>query len=80
MTVVFQITHVDLMLGSDTGRCVYLNWRGGGGDAASNHEALQASRSIKSRTFVPEQQIDWNSISIQANTMWVCWNLLTYFK
>ncbi|KAF7702357.1 trafficking protein particle complex subunit 11 [Silurus meridionalis] len=64
-----EITHVDLMLGSESGRCVYLNWRGGGGDAASTHEALQASRSFKRRTRVLEQQLDWDAISIQASTM-----------
>ncbi|XP_047675733.1 trafficking protein particle complex subunit 11 isoform X1 [Tachysurus fulvidraco] len=64
-----EITHVDLMLGTESGRCVYLNWRGGGGDAASSHEALQASRSFKRRIRVPEQQIDWDAVSIQANTM-----------
>lgn len=71
MTSLIQITHVDLMLGSESGRCVYLNWRGGGGDAASGHEALQASRSFKRRIRVPEQQVDWDTISIQASTMYV---------
>lgn len=57
------------MLGSETGRCVYLNWRGGGGDAASTHETLQASRCFKRRTHVPEQHVDWDAVSIQASTM-----------
>ncbi|KAL0973941.1 hypothetical protein UPYG_G00213240 [Umbra pygmaea] len=64
-----EITAVDLMLGSDSGRCVFLNWRGGGGDAASSHEALQAARSFKSRGRVPEQHVEWDTVSIQASTM-----------
>ncbi|XP_063046712.1 trafficking protein particle complex subunit 11 [Engraulis encrasicolus] len=64
-----EITGVHLMLGSDSGRCVYLNWRGGGGDAASSHEAVQASRSFKRRGRLPEQQADWDMVSIQASTM-----------
>ncbi|XP_036407782.1 trafficking protein particle complex subunit 11 [Megalops cyprinoides] len=64
-----EITAVDLMLGSENGRCVFLNWRGGGGDAASSHEALQAMRSFKRRSHLPEQQVDWDTVSIQASTM-----------
>ncbi|XP_029515287.1 trafficking protein particle complex subunit 11 [Oncorhynchus nerka] len=64
-----EITAVDLMLGSDNGRCVFLNWRGGGGDAASSHEALLAARSFKSRGRVPEQHVEWDTVSIQASTM-----------
>ncbi|XP_046870034.1 trafficking protein particle complex subunit 11 [Hypomesus transpacificus] len=64
-----EITAVDLMLGSESGRCVFLNWRGGGGDAASTQEALQASRSFKRRARVPDQQTDWDSVTIQASTM-----------
>ncbi|XP_030620604.1 trafficking protein particle complex subunit 11 isoform X1 [Chanos chanos] len=64
-----EITAVDLMLGSESGRCVYLNWRGGGGDAASAHEAVQAARSFKRRTRLPEQQVDWDTVSIQTSTM-----------
>uniref|UniRef100_A0A4W4FVJ2 Trafficking protein particle complex subunit 11 C-terminal domain-containing protein n=1 Tax=Electrophorus electricus TaxID=8005 RepID=A0A4W4FVJ2_ELEEL len=64
-----EITHVDLMLGVESGRCVYLNWRGGGGDAASAHEALQASRSFKRRTRLPGQQLEWDTVSVQASTM-----------
>ncbi|KAL2077658.1 hypothetical protein ACEWY4_027162 [Coilia grayii] len=64
-----EITGVHLMLGSESGRCVYLNWRGGGGDAASSHEALQASRSFKRRGRLLEQQVDWDTVTIQANTM-----------
>ncbi|CAB1325129.1 unnamed protein product [Coregonus sp. 'balchen'] len=64
-----EITAVDLMLGSDNGRCVFLNWRGGGGDAASSQEALLAARSFKSRGRVPEQHVEWDNVSIQANTM-----------
>lgn len=64
-----EITGVHLMLGNDSGRCVYLNWRGGGGDAASSQEALQASRSFKRRGRLPEQQVDWDMATIQASTM-----------
>uniref|UniRef100_A0A6Q2ZQJ1 Trafficking protein particle complex subunit 11 n=1 Tax=Esox lucius TaxID=8010 RepID=A0A6Q2ZQJ1_ESOLU len=64
-----EITAVDLMLGTDNGRCVLLNWRGGGGDAASSHEAIQAARSFRSRGRVPEQHAQWDTVSIQASTM-----------
>nr|DBA29121.1 TPA: hypothetical protein GDO54_009378 [Pyxicephalus adspersus] len=63
------ITSVDLILGSETGRCVILNWRGGGGDAASAQEAVQASRSFKRRPKLPETEVHWDSITIQASTM-----------
>uniref|UniRef100_H3APD6 Trafficking protein particle complex subunit 11 n=1 Tax=Latimeria chalumnae TaxID=7897 RepID=H3APD6_LATCH len=64
-----EITAVDLILDSDTGRCVVLNWRGGGGDAASSQEALQATRSFRRRPKLPESEVDWESIAIQASTM-----------
>ncbi|XP_073676596.1 trafficking protein particle complex subunit 11 [Garra rufa] len=64
-----EITSVALMLGRETGRYVYLNWRGGWGDAASSHETLQASRSFKSRTRLPEQHVDWDTVTIQSSTM-----------
>lgn len=64
-----QITGVDLMLGNESGRCVFLNWRGGGGDAASSHEALQATRSFRRRGRLLEQEVDWDAVSIQASTM-----------
>lgn len=64
-----EITGVDLMLGNESGRCVFLNWRGGGGDAASSHEALQATRSFRRRGRLPERQVDWDAVSIQASTM-----------
>ncbi|XP_069796522.1 trafficking protein particle complex subunit 11 isoform X3 [Narcine bancroftii] len=64
-----EITSVDLVLGSDTGRCVILNWRGGGGDAASCQESLQASRSFKRRPKLPENEVCWDSVTIQASTM-----------
>ncbi|TRY90082.1 hypothetical protein DNTS_031586 [Danionella cerebrum] len=64
-----EITSVGLMLGRETGRYVYLNWRGGWGDAASSHEALQASRSFKRRTRLPDQQVDWDTVSVQSSTM-----------
>ena len=66
-----QITGVDLMLGNESGRCVFLNWRGAGGDAASTHEALQATRSFRRRGRIPEQLVAWDTVSIQASTMWV---------
>ncbi|XP_077103584.1 trafficking protein particle complex subunit 11 [Siphateles boraxobius] len=64
-----EITSVGLMLGRETGRYVYLTWRGGWGDAASSHETLQASRCFKRRTRFPEQQVDWDTVSIQSSTM-----------
>lgn len=64
-----EITSVGLMLGRDTARYVYLNWRGGWGDAASSHETLQASRSFKRRTRFPEQHVDWDTVTIQSSTM-----------
>lgn len=64
-----EITSIDLVLGSETGRCVILNWRGGGGDAASPQEALQAARSFKRRPRLPDNEVFWDSITIQASTM-----------
>ncbi|KAG2465623.1 TPC11 protein, partial [Polypterus senegalus] len=64
-----EITEIDLMLGNKNGRYMFLKWRGGGGDAASPHEALQASRSFKRRPRLADNQVDWDSVSIQANTM-----------
>ncbi|XP_030047372.1 trafficking protein particle complex subunit 11 [Microcaecilia unicolor] len=64
-----EITSVDLVLGSETGRCMILNWRGGGGDAASPQEALQAARSFKRRPKLPENEVCWDSVTIQASTM-----------
>ncbi|EMP40863.1 UPF0636 protein C4orf41 like protein [Chelonia mydas] len=64
-----EITSVDLILGTETGRCVILNWRGGGGDAASSQEALQAARSFKRQPKLPDNEVHWDSLTIQANTM-----------
>ncbi|KAE8629824.1 hypothetical protein XENTR_v10000605 [Xenopus tropicalis] len=64
-----EISSVDLILGGDAGRCVILNWRGGGGDAASSQEAVQASRSFKRRPKLPENEVHWDSVAIQASTM-----------
>uniref|UniRef100_A0A674IJC6 Trafficking protein particle complex subunit 11 n=1 Tax=Terrapene triunguis TaxID=2587831 RepID=A0A674IJC6_9SAUR len=64
-----EITSVDLILGTETGRCVILNWRGGGGDAASSQEALQAVRSFKRQPKLPDNEVHWDSLTIQANTM-----------
>lgn len=60
---------MDLVLGHETGRCVVLNWQGGGGDAASSQEALQASRSFKRRPKLPDNEIHWDSVLVQASTM-----------
>lgn len=64
-----EITSVDLFLGSESGRCVVLSWQGGGGDAASSQEALQAARSFKRRPKLAEDEIHWDSVIIQASTM-----------
>ncbi|XP_074887477.1 trafficking protein particle complex subunit 11 [Buteo buteo] len=64
-----EITSVDLILGSESGRCVILNWRGGGGDAASSQEALQAARSFRRRPKLPDNEVHWDSLTIQASTM-----------
>ncbi|KAH0616126.1 hypothetical protein JD844_027010 [Phrynosoma platyrhinos] len=64
-----EITSVDLLLGSETGRCVILNWHGGGGDAASSQEALLAARSFKRRPKLPDNEIHWDSLTVQASTM-----------
>uniref|UniRef100_A0A8C3FQ10 Trafficking protein particle complex subunit 11 n=1 Tax=Chrysemys picta bellii TaxID=8478 RepID=A0A8C3FQ10_CHRPI len=64
-----EITSVDLILGTETGRCVILNWRGGGGDAASSQEALQAVRSFKRQPKLPDNEVHWDSLTIQANAM-----------
>uniref|UniRef100_A0A667WMT2 Trafficking protein particle complex subunit 11 n=1 Tax=Myripristis murdjan TaxID=586833 RepID=A0A667WMT2_9TELE len=62
---------IEVMLGSETGRCVFLSWRGAGGDAASTHEALQAIRSLRHRGRGTEgrQELDWDSLTIQHSTM-----------
>uniref|UniRef100_A0A8C5L7B6 Trafficking protein particle complex subunit 11 n=1 Tax=Jaculus jaculus TaxID=51337 RepID=A0A8C5L7B6_JACJA len=64
-----EITCVDLVLGSEMGRCVVLSWQGGGGDAASSQEALQAARSFKRRPRLPDNELHWDSITVQASTM-----------
>uniref|UniRef100_A0A8C5B8P5 Trafficking protein particle complex subunit 11 n=1 Tax=Gadus morhua TaxID=8049 RepID=A0A8C5B8P5_GADMO len=64
-----EMTGIELMLGS--GRWVFLSWRGAGGDAASAHEALQASRSARPRGpgagARPEGA--WDALTIQHSTM-----------
>lgn len=60
---------MDLILGSENGRCVILNWHGGGGDAASSQEALLAARSFKRRPKLPDNEIHWDSLTVQASTM-----------
>lgn len=64
------MTGVELMLGSE-GRCVFVSWRGAGGDAASAHEALQAGRSSRQwgRCMEARQEPDWDSLSMQHSTM-----------
>uniref|UniRef100_A0A8C2WVN5 Trafficking protein particle complex subunit 11 n=1 Tax=Cyclopterus lumpus TaxID=8103 RepID=A0A8C2WVN5_CYCLU len=66
-----ELTGMELMLGSDSGRCVFLSWRGAGGDAASTHEALQASRSSRrwGREVEARQELDWDSLTMQHSTM-----------
>uniref|UniRef100_A0A8D0A7R5 Trafficking protein particle complex subunit 11 n=1 Tax=Sander lucioperca TaxID=283035 RepID=A0A8D0A7R5_SANLU len=67
-----EMTGIELMLGSDGGgRCVFVGWRGAGGDAASTHEALLASRSSRrcGRAVEARQELDWDSLSIQPSTM-----------
>uniref|UniRef100_A0A671V6Z2 Trafficking protein particle complex subunit 11 n=1 Tax=Sparus aurata TaxID=8175 RepID=A0A671V6Z2_SPAAU len=65
-----EMTGVELMLGSE-GRCVFVSWRGAGGDAASAHEALQAGRSSRQwgRCMEARQEPDWDSLSMQHSTM-----------
>ncbi|KAI4800046.1 hypothetical protein KUCAC02_016583 [Chaenocephalus aceratus] len=66
-----DMTGVEVMLGSDRGRCVFLSWRGAGGDVASTHEALQASRSSRrwGRGVQARQEPDWDSLTLQPSTM-----------
>lgn len=71
MCVFLQMTGVEVMLGSENGRCVFLSWRGAGGDAASVQEALQASRSSRRRPrgMETQQELDWDSLTLQHSTM-----------
>ncbi|KAE8277634.1 Trafficking protein particle complex subunit 11 [Larimichthys crocea] len=66
-----EMAGIEVMLGGDSGRCVFVNWRGAGGDAASTHEALQASRSSRrwGRGMEARQALDWDSLTIQHSTM-----------
>uniref|UniRef100_A0A1A8LG96 Trafficking protein particle complex subunit 11 n=1 Tax=Nothobranchius pienaari TaxID=704102 RepID=A0A1A8LG96_9TELE len=66
-----EITGIELVLGSDSGRCVFLSWRGAGGDTASAQEALQASRSSRRwwRGLGARQELDWDSLTVQHSTM-----------
>uniref|UniRef100_A0A3Q2DCW3 Trafficking protein particle complex subunit 11 n=1 Tax=Cyprinodon variegatus TaxID=28743 RepID=A0A3Q2DCW3_CYPVA len=66
-----EITGVEVMLGSDGGRCVFLSWRGAGGDAASTQEALQASRSSRrwGRGAEARQEPDWDGVTLQHSTI-----------
>lgn len=67
------MTGIEVMLGGDSGRCVFVSWRGAGGDAASAHEALQASRCSRrwGRNIEARQELDWDSLTMQHSTMWV---------
>ncbi|XP_054453704.1 trafficking protein particle complex subunit 11 [Anoplopoma fimbria] len=66
-----EMTGIELMLGSDSGRCVFLSWRGAGGDVASTQEALQASRSSRrwGRGVEARQELDWDNLTMQPSTM-----------
>lgn len=66
------MTGIEVMLGSDSGRSVFMSWRGAGGDAASTHEALQASRSLRrwGRNMEARQELDWDTLTIQQSTMY----------
>lgn len=66
-----EMTGIELLLGSDRGRCVFLTWRGAGGDIASPHEALQASRSSRrwGRSLEAHEEPDWDTLTIQHSTM-----------
>ncbi|XP_029703146.1 trafficking protein particle complex subunit 11 isoform X1 [Takifugu rubripes] len=66
-----EVTGIEVMLGRECGRCVFLTWRGAGGDVASAHEALQASRSCQGRDRSNEapKEVDWDSLAMQPCTM-----------
>ncbi|XP_037531382.1 trafficking protein particle complex subunit 11 [Nematolebias whitei] len=66
-----EMTGIEVMLGSGNGRCVFLSWRGAGGDAASVQEALQASRSSRrwARGMETRQELNWDSLTLQHSTM-----------
>ncbi|KAM9776808.1 trafficking protein particle complex subunit 11 [Syngnathus typhle] len=62
-----EMTGMEVMLGSATGRSVFLRWRGAGGDAATSHDFLPPSN----KSFWPNQEedLDWDCISILQSTM-----------
>ncbi|XP_056140033.1 trafficking protein particle complex subunit 11 [Lampris incognitus] len=65
-----EMTSIEMMLGSKSGRCLFLSWRGAGGDTASAHEALQASRSSRrGRSMEARHKPDWDNLTIQQSTM-----------
>ncbi|CAF95410.1 unnamed protein product, partial [Tetraodon nigroviridis] len=66
-----EVTGIEVMLGGDCARCVFLTWRGAGGDVASAHEALQASRSSRGwdRGNEARKEEDWDSLTMQPSTM-----------
>ncbi|XP_028315223.1 trafficking protein particle complex subunit 11 [Gouania willdenowi] len=62
-----EMTSIELMLGGANRRLLVVSWRGAGGDVASAHEALQASRS--SRRWGRSLETDWDCLSLQNSTM-----------
>uniref|UniRef100_A0A3Q2XZH4 Trafficking protein particle complex subunit 11 n=1 Tax=Hippocampus comes TaxID=109280 RepID=A0A3Q2XZH4_HIPCM len=62
-----EMTGIEVMLGSSSGRCVFLRWRGAGGDAATTREFLQSNKS--SSWPDTEEDLDWESMTILQNTM-----------
>nr|XP_061835586.1 trafficking protein particle complex subunit 11-like [Nerophis lumbriciformis] len=60
-----EVTGIEVMLGS--GRCVFLRWRGAGGDAALTQEVLQSNHS--SGGSDAEEELDWDRLNILQSTM-----------
>lgn len=69
------MTGVELMLAGG-GLCVFLSWRGAGGDAASAYEALQASRSSHGYTRSASQEAEWGTVITQQSTMYVMYGVM----
>ncbi|XP_061690008.1 trafficking protein particle complex subunit 11 isoform X2 [Syngnathoides biaculeatus] len=62
-----EMTGVEIMIGSGSGRCVFLRWRGAGGDVATSHEFMPSNRS--SCFHDVKEDLDWDFITIVQNTM-----------
>ncbi|XP_077387667.1 trafficking protein particle complex subunit 11 [Festucalex cinctus] len=62
-----EMTGIEVMVGSSSGRCVFLRWRGAGGDAATTHEFLQSNDSPL--WPVAEEDLAWDCMTILQNTM-----------